>query len=523
MKIAFKLLALVIFGVWMNIFYCCKKNPDIPTLMTTNISLITTSTAISGGTITDDGGAEVTLRGTCWNTSENPTTADSTTSDGNGTGTFSSILVLLTPGTKYYIRAFATNTAGTAYGNQISFTTNQNTAILPILTTTDVISITSTSAVSGGNITDAGGDEITAEGVCWGTTADPTISNNKTHNISATGNFISILSGLNPNTTYYIRAYAFNKSGAAYGNQLSFTTTFAQGGSWTKKADFPGVERYGAAGFSVGIKAYVGMGYTQYGYVIKDFWEWDQATDVWTRKADFPGNSTSYVVCFSIGTKGYIGTGTGAGGFTNEFWEFDPVINSWTQKTSLPTTPARAYAVGFSIGNKGYIGLGLKAAASLVYYNDFWEWDQETNIWTEKANFAGILRNDAVGFSIGNIGYIGTGSVGYFGSADSKEFWEWDQASDAWTKKSDFGGTPRGGAVGFSIGNKGYIGTGIGGNLNKDFWEWNKLSDQWKEIANFEGKARASAVGFSIGNKGYIITGGTGSTVFKDFWELTPP
>jgi len=76
--------------------------------------------------------------------------------------------------------------------------------------------------------------------------------------------------------------------------------------------------------------------------------------------------------------------------------------------------------------------------------------------------------------------------------------------------------------VGFSIGNKGYIGTGIGGNLNKDFWEWNKLSDQWKEIANFEGKARASAIGFSIGNKGYIVTGGTGGTVFKDFWELTP-
>jgi hypothetical protein len=109
MNISFKLLAIVIFAVWMNIFFCCKKNPDIPTLITTSVTLITTTTATSGGTITDNGGAEIILRGVCWGTVENPTTANSTTSDGIGAGSFPSTLAPLTPDTKYYIRAFATN------------------------------------------------------------------------------------------------------------------------------------------------------------------------------------------------------------------------------------------------------------------------------------------------------------------------------------------------------------------------------------------------------------------------------
>src|SRR5512133_1062801 len=98
MKIAFKILALLFFAVWMSIIYGCKKNSDIPIVITTPVSLITATTAASGGTVTDNGGAEVTLRGVCWSISEIPTTADSRTSDGIGTGTFSTSLELLTPG-----------------------------------------------------------------------------------------------------------------------------------------------------------------------------------------------------------------------------------------------------------------------------------------------------------------------------------------------------------------------------------------------------------------------------------------
>ena len=92
---------------------------------------------------------------------------------------------------------------------------------------------------------------------------------------------------------------------------------------------------------------------------------------------------------------------------------------------------------------------------------DFWEYDPAANSWTQKADFGnpGDYREFAVGFSIGSKGYIGTGYV--FGS-DPMDFWEYDPATDTWTQKADFGGGPREFAVGFSIGSKGYIGTGFG-------------------------------------------------------------
>ncbi|OFX22654.1 MAG: hypothetical protein A2033_10645 [Bacteroidetes bacterium GWA2_31_9] len=97
---------------------------SIPVLTTTEAYSITSTTALSGGNITSNGGAAVTARGVCWSISPNPTTADNYTTNGTGTGTFTSNLTGLTLGTTYYVRSYATNGIGTAYGNQISFYTN---------------------------------------------------------------------------------------------------------------------------------------------------------------------------------------------------------------------------------------------------------------------------------------------------------------------------------------------------------------------------------------------------------------
>jgi len=104
----------------------CVRDRDIiilPTLTTTATSSITTTTATSGGIITNEGGAPITARGVCWSTSANPTIADSKTTDGTGTGTFTSTLTGLTANTTYNVRAYATNSGGTRYGTQLSFTT----------------------------------------------------------------------------------------------------------------------------------------------------------------------------------------------------------------------------------------------------------------------------------------------------------------------------------------------------------------------------------------------------------------
>ena len=201
----------------------------VPTLSTTAAAFIGTTTAESGGNISLDGGAAVTVRGICWSTSSGPTTSLTTkTTDGTGTGIFTSSLTGLTASTKYFIRAYATNSIGTSYGNEVTFTTSDpvTTPTVPVLYTNAITSIGSTTAVSGGVTTSDGGSTITARGVCWGTTSGPTISlSTKTSNGSGTGSFISNLTGLAASTTYFVRAYATNSTGTGYGSELSFTTS----------------------------------------------------------------------------------------------------------------------------------------------------------------------------------------------------------------------------------------------------------------------------------------------------------
>ncbi|MBO6050716.1 MAG: choice-of-anchor J domain-containing protein [Bacteroidales bacterium] len=97
---------------------------------------------------------------------------------------------------------------------------------LPVVSTNTVTNITSTSASCGGNVTSDGGSTVTARGVCWSTSQNPTISNNHTSNGSGTGSFNATLTGLSAYTTYYVRAYATNSKGTSYGSQKSFTTNY---------------------------------------------------------------------------------------------------------------------------------------------------------------------------------------------------------------------------------------------------------------------------------------------------------
>jgi hypothetical protein len=138
--------------------------------------------------------------------------------------------------------------------------------------------------------------------------------------------------------------------------------------------------------------------------------------------------------------------------------------------------------------------------------------------WTQKADFGGTARDSAVGFSVGSKGYIGTG----YDDSRVKDFWEYDSVANTWTQKADFGGTGRYSATGFSIGSNGYIGTGYDGSPKKDFWKYDSVLNTWTQKADFGGTVRDSAVGFSIGNKGYIGTGYDGSSRYKDFWEYNP-
>lgn len=406
---------------------------------------------------------------------------------------------------------------------------------------------------------------------------------------------------------------------------------------WTQKANFGGSARIDAVGFNVGTKGYIGTGYDINGLNKKDIWEYDPVLNSWIQKANFGGTARSAAVGFSIGTKGYLGAGND-GSYKKDFWEFDPSLNLWTSKNDVNfIVPNIGEAIGFSIGNKGYIGVnnfqlyefdptlnkwklmvshyfsefgGFASGACftvgsrgymLSSTRDFWEYNQSFTInpnfsildescsnnsngsilanpsggkspysyswlttpsqnsasinslssgdynliitdddgcvsdqltasvnvsngpWKRKADFNGEGRYGAVAFSIGTKGYYGTGSTNI---QNFNDFWEYDPISDTWSQKANFSGVARGNAVGFSIGSKGYIGTGFDNNNSinlDDFWEYNPVSNTWTQKSNFGGAARYNAIGISIGSKGYIGTGQSGSnTYYKDFWEYEP-
>jgi uncharacterized protein (TIGR02145 family) len=129
----------------------------------------------------------------------------------------------LTGNTKYYVRAYATNVIGTAYGVLDSFTTSP---IVPTITTNSVTTITKTTAVSGGNISSDGGSVITGRGIVWNKSGSPIVGTDsiRTDASTTTGSYSLNPGNLNSGITYYVRAYATNAIGTAYGNQLTFTT-----------------------------------------------------------------------------------------------------------------------------------------------------------------------------------------------------------------------------------------------------------------------------------------------------------
>ena len=206
-----------------------------PVVITKEVSDVNTVSATLNGSVTNnDAINEISEMGFCWDTKQNPTIEGSHYNKGgmSGTGTsgFSYNLTSLVDNKTYYVRTYAKTNFGIVYGEEKSFTTVE--IVLPTVTTNTVTNIKATTATCGGNITSDGNGIITARGVCWSTSQNPTIEDNKTTNGGGIGSYSSYLSNLSDKTTYYVRAYATNEKGTSYGEEKSFTTlegTFENG------------------------------------------------------------------------------------------------------------------------------------------------------------------------------------------------------------------------------------------------------------------------------------------------------
>ncbi|MBQ6307220.1 MAG: fibronectin type III domain-containing protein [Bacteroidales bacterium] len=272
---------------------------ELPDVVTNEVTGITTTTATAGGEIISDGGSTITECGVCWSTEGEPTLEGDHATATATTGVFTVSLTELTQNTTYYIRAYATNEAGTGYGDVLTFTTEEEIVITaPTVTTNEVTDITTTTAMAGGQITSAGNGTISESGICY-----------KTGNedwtciaLTATNNaFSTTLEGLTPNTTYTVRAYATNEEGTGYGEEVSFTTledvpTIPEGainGLFTINAN--GDQVY----FSQGNLQYIGSAATPY---------WKFADHQWEYLGDNGQGSSSETVdrdLFGWGTSGY--------------------------------------------------------------------------------------------------------------------------------------------------------------------------------------------------------------------------
>jgi uncharacterized protein (TIGR02145 family) len=192
----------------------------IATITTAEATEITAFSAITGGEITDDGGAEIDERGICYATIENPSFDDTCITSGTGLGSFTIMLEELINDTAYYVRAFAENEIGLAYGSQKTFTTRDG---LPTVITSEPFDISAFSAKVGGTVISDGGSPVTSRGVCYATTENPSFDDICVATGAGLGSFTVILEDLITDTTYFVRAFVENTTGIKYGINRSFT------------------------------------------------------------------------------------------------------------------------------------------------------------------------------------------------------------------------------------------------------------------------------------------------------------
>lgn len=211
---------LIMFFVIMFLF-SCKEKPKIPILTTNLITEVSTISAVSGGFISDDGGDAVISKGICLSTSDKPTIENSKTIAVTESNSFSCHLAGLTPKTLYYVRAYATNSAGTGYGELISFTTLGDS---PVTIATNASDITAKSAILNSSVNP--NLLSTAVSFEWGTTTNygNIVSVNQPVNATTSVNVNITITNLLPKTIYHYRIKAENSIGISYSNDMTFTT-----------------------------------------------------------------------------------------------------------------------------------------------------------------------------------------------------------------------------------------------------------------------------------------------------------
>jgi N-acetylneuraminic acid mutarotase len=170
----------------------------------------------------------------------------------------------------------------------------------------------------------------------------------------------------------------------------------------------------------------------------------------WIRTTPFKGSRRSGAVVFTIGNKAYIGLGYNGDQYFTDMYEYDLDLGFWKTMASFTGVP-RERAVAFAIDGKAYVGLGYNRDQDKEELGDFWMYDPAADTWTQLNNFGGSARYNAISFAINGKGYVGTGNDG---SNYDGDFWEYDPSTDSWQEIISYPGQKREEAATFVLDGK---------------------------------------------------------------------
>lgn len=293
---------------------------------------------------------------------------------------------------------------------------------------------------------------------------------------------------------------------------------------WSRKADFIGGKAQGAVTFTLNGEGYVCMASSG-----KDVWKYSPSTNKWTKLPDFPGKLRTDATAFTVNGKAYlvggaVETESDIADLT-DVWEYDPATGQWQQKADFPGG-ARHGAVGFSIGDKGYICIGGQSGRS-TYYSDLWQYNPASDKWSKLADFPEKGRSDAGGFVIGKNAYIMFGDQGMSLRISKRSVYMYNSEKNTWAEMPDFPGLARTGASVFALGDKGFVFGGYNGGPQRlgDFWVFDPKNKTWQQQQpDTLPPARSNAFCFVADSTVYLGTGKIKNSIFNwgttDFWAM---
>jgi hypothetical protein len=470
-----------------------------------NVSNSNDSAVVAGG-LTIIGNMTVTEYGHCWVAGTSlPTINDSRTNLGSSTSsitTYFSTMSGLQIGQQLRIRAYATDGQTVVYGEPINYTNNNmvsfNNHTLSV-TSAGQLTLSSELVISG-NVT------VIQYGHCIAQMQNPTIQEPHTI-LGSTASNVTAISTFNnlPLALHYYRAYAVTPNGTIFSENLQVEFE----GTWVQKASMPNGGRYRAIGFSAIGKGYVGLGKDNVNDAnLSDLWEYNPSSNTWIQRSS--SSISGQAAGISDGFFGYV-----LDRYGSTFLRYNPTVDSWTVLASFPGLVRENPAIAYFSG-KIYIATGRGSQS--INLQDFWAYDISSGVWQQLPDFPSSARNEAAGFSVSDGVVIGGGTTwnGVTGSYQN-DYWHFSPSSNSWSQISN-------GYANVSFGiasmNCGYVGTG---SYSSVFRRYEPESNTWISVQNVGGGGRMYSVGFSIGNKCYVGTGipSPSGSPLSDFWEYS--